>query len=145
MYLYLTSNDLGGYHVSNTGDDFTVSLPASYYFSRTETWCLGLVDLLLVVPPAANLAPATSEKIVHVCCDAVEPSVYNGGERKLLTATRIKDCVKTANSPVNIRYVPLSQERLSTLRVYLRYDDGTPLSVVGLTSYCTLHVKRTAV
>ena len=142
MYLYLTSQNVGGYHSSNTGEDFVVTLPASYYFSRNELWEIGLVDLHFEIPANTLLTRNKSCKMLHVYCDSVEPSVYNGGERKLLTSTRLKDCIKTIYYPSHIRYASLSQERLSSLRVYLKYHDGQPVSVEGLTSTCTLHIRR---
>lgn len=142
MYLYLTSSDSSGYHASNTGADFVVTLPSSYYFSRNETWEIGMVDLYLEVPKNTQIAKPAMNKLVHVYCDSVEPSVFNGGERKLLTVTRLKDCVKSINQPSHIRYVALSQERLSTMHVYLKYHDGEDLSLYGLTASCTLHIRR---
>ena len=142
MYLYLTSENVGGYHATNTGEDFVVTLPASYYFSRNEMWEIGLIDLYLQYPNTTVLNTLKSKKIIHVYSDCVDSSVYNGGERKLLTSTRLKDCIKSIYYPTHIRYSPLSQEWLSTIRVYLRYNNGEALSLEGLTSTCTLHIKR---
>ena len=142
MYLYLNSTDISGYHSSNTGVDFVVTLPASYYFSRTEAWEIGLVDLYLEVPKGTPISKQEANKLVHVLCDSVEPSVYNGSERKLLTVTRLRDCTKSIVYPNHIRYVPLTQERLSSIHLYLNYHDGEALSVPSLTSWCTLHVRR---
>lgn len=143
MYVYLSSEDTSGYHSSNTGFDFVVTLPSSYFFSRNESWEIGLVDLYLEVPGSVKISKhPDASKLLHVYCDSVEPSVYNGGERKLLTTTRIKDCTKNIYYPSHIRYVSLSQERLSTLHMYLRFNTDESLSVQGLTSSCTLHIRR---
>ena len=143
MYLYLSSEDTSGYHSGNTGLDFVVTLPSSYFFSRNEAWEIGLVDLYLVVPGTVKISKhPDAAKLLHVYCDSVEPSVYNGGERKLLTTTRLKDCTKNIYYPSHVRYVPLSQERLSTIHVYLKHHDGESISVQGLTSSCTLHIRR---
>ena len=142
MYLYLTSRDFSGYHPGNTGSDFIVTLPASYYFSRNEEWEIGLVDLYVELPWGVRVKKPEITKLLHVYCDSVEPSIYNGGERKLLTVTRMKDCIQNIYQPVHVRYIPLSQERLSTMHLYLRYCDGEFVSLEGLTSSCTLHIKK---
>ena len=142
MYLYLSSDNSSGYHSSNTGDDFVVTLPSAYYFSRNEMWEIGLVDLYLSLPWRVQLSKKDSNRVLHVYCDSVEQSVYNGSERKLLTVTRFKDCYKTFFSPHHIRYVALSQERLTTIRLYLKYSDGESISLQELTSSCTLHIRK---
>ena len=142
MYLYLSSKDTSGYHSSNTGTDFIITLPSSYYFSRTETWEIGLVDLYIENPDNTSISKINMLKLLDVYCDSVEPSVYNGSERKLLTVTRLKDCMRSIFTPSHIRYVELSQERLSNFHLYLKYHDGEYLTLPGLTSSCTLHIKR---
>ena len=142
MYLYLSSKDTSGYHSGNTSTDFTVTLPSSYYFSRTDTWEVGLVDLYIEATRANPVPKPDLSKLVHLYCDSAEPSVFNGSERKILTATRLKDCIKSIFQPSHVRYVALSQERLSTMRMYLRFHDGEPVSVGDSTLSCTLHIKR---
>ena len=142
MYLYLCSEDAGGFHTNNSGTDFVVTLPSSYYFSRTESWEIGLVDLYIQTARNTVLTKANATRVLDVYCDSVEPSVYNQRERKILTTTRLKDCTKSIYSPTNIRYVALSQERLSMIHVYLKYHNDVELSLPGLTANCTLHIRR---
>ena len=142
MYLYLNSRDSSGYHSGNTGSDFVVTLPSSYFFSRNEEWEIGLLDLYLEVPWGVQISKSDVSKMVHVYCDSVEPSIFNGTERKLLAITRLKDCTENIHYPVNVRYKLLSQERLATIRLYIMYYTGEPVSLSGLTSSCTLHIRK---
>ena len=142
MYLYLSSQDSSGFHSSNKGSDFVITLPASYYFSRNECWEIGLIDIYLDSPKASKITRQDLNKVIHVCCDAVEPSGFNGSERQLLTTMRFKDCIRHFYTAKHIKYVALTQERLSSLHLYLNYSNGDSVSVEGLTTSCTLHVRR---
>ena len=143
MYLYLCSEVGSGYHSSNTGTDFIVTLPTSYYFSRNEKWELGLVDLYMEHPDSyTSLSQDVLQSMIHVHCDVIEPCVWNGSERKILFYTKLKNCMTDILYPSQVRYSALGQDRVSCIRLYIKKCDGSEVSLAGWTTRCTLHIQR---
>ena len=140
MYMYLNSTDFSGFHASNKGTNFVVTLPTSYFFSRDETWEIGLLDIYMVSPttPSKKILNSMS----HICCDVVEPSVYNEKQVNILTTVRIKNCFKHVFEPGHVRYVPLMQDRLTNLHLYINDSNGNSVTVDDLETHCTLHIRR---
>ena len=140
MYLYLTSKDMSGFHYNNKGTDFVVTLPSSFFFSRQETWKIGLLDFYIMLQKGVVISKTILNNPIHVCCDVVEPSVFNERQVNLLSMLRLKDCNKNIFEPSHVRYVALAQERLTNLHVYLTDCTGAAVSLPGSVSYCTLHI-----
>ena len=152
MYLYLTSEESAAFHTStapgyeckNTSTNFLVSLPSSYYFGRNETWEIGLVDLYIDISQFSS--PATQEildTVIYIYCDCVEPSIFNTTEKPILNYTRVKDCTNSVFYPSVVRYKAIAQDRLCSIRVYIKKEDGSELPLVPATTRCTLHIQKT--
>ena len=151
MYLYLTSEEnaafhsstVAGYQCTNTSTNFLVSLPTSYFFRRNETWEIGLVDLYmdisnLISPPSQEIM----DSVIYIYCDSVEPSIFNNSEKTILNYTRVKDCTNSIFSPSVIRYNTIAQDRLCSIRLYIKKGDGSDLSLSPATTRCTLHIQK---
>lgn len=215
MYIYLNSNNNSGFHTNNKGTDFVVTLPTSYFFSRNESWQIGLIDIYMetepplihrrsatdsteqdetsreeepteVVNTSPNSPPSTGitsddgenntsmadistrtpgnavnsmestdtinlsysdlntklNSILLLCCDVVEPSVLNGTQLNILSSVRLKDCQEGVFQPGHVRYIPLTQERLCNVHLYLKDSAGNSVTVPNLVTHCTLHIRR---
>ena len=143
MYVYLSSEVTNGYHSSNTSTDFVVTLPTSYYFGRNEKWEIGLVDIYMEFDNGSvTLDEEIQKRIIHVYSDCIESSIFNGSERKILNHTTLKNCTRDIFSPTQVRYISLTQDRLSCIRIYIKNCDGTDLSLPAGTTRCTLHIQQ---
>ena len=142
MYIYLNSTDYSGFHSNNKGTDFVVTLPTAYFFNRDECWEIGLLDIYMEIPTTTILSNSILNSMIHFCCDVVESSVFNEKQVNLLTTVRIKDCYNAVFEPGHVRYVPLAQDRLANLHLYLKDSRGNSVSVQSLVTHCTLHIRR---
>ena len=142
MYIYLTSKDFSGFHYNNKGSDFVATLPSSLFFSRHEEWEIGLLDFYIIIPKNVISSKERMIQPIHVCCNVVEPSAFNEKQVNVLTSVRLKDCTKAVYEPSVVRYVPLAQECLTNLHIYLKDSTGAAVSFEDAVTYCTLHISR---
>ena len=133
---------MSGFHYRNKGTDFVVTLPSALFFSRHETWKIGILDFYINIPTKIALPKQILTNPIHVCCDVVEPSVFNDTQINLLLSVRLKDCIKAVFEPGHVRYVPLAQERITNLHLYLKDSSATSLSLQDAVTYCTLHITK---
>lgn len=148
MYLHLSSIGEGVYKSENKWYNFRATLPSYYFFNRSESWCVGLVQFYVYnrngneIDLNSGEWQTKSNIPLRVCCDLAESMSFSDYEEQLLCITRLKDCSNSIFYPNNTVYVPLSKERVNTIHLYISLDQSTVPPLDHGVSSVVLEIKR---
>lgn len=142
MYIHLQSNDSTDLYPENNSLSFTVQLPKRLHLQGP--WAMALSELYL---PPVQLEGFnwTSTLPILICSPQCTPSVVRGSHAPLLRRLILNDQDQREGIGLHFNplyYIPIIQEDLDNIAVYLKTSTGQKLSFADKTLYCTLHLKR---
>lgn len=125
-YIFISSNQDKGYSNINTPYDFTVFFNNNLEFNKRNTVC-ALAEI--------SFKSKIKEDLI-VCSDITETSYFQGNYIPIL---RNLEAGESTYSFTNLYYIPITQNKISSINIYLITTEGRkPESSIRQTE-CTLH------
>lgn len=125
-YIFVSSNQDKDYSDINTSTDFTIFFNNGLEFNKRNTVC-ALAEI--------SFKTALKEELV-VCCDIIENSYYKGAYIPILR--HLEEGEKTYTF-TNLYYLPITQNKISSINIYLKNTKGNKPESFIIQTDCILH------
>ena len=145
MYIYVQSTDSTEVYPKNNSLSFTVQLPKRLHLGAG--WTVALSELYL--PPVQVEGFSWTDTVpLLVCTPQCASSVVKGSHVPLLRRVVLNDQEQREGVRLHFNplyYIPLIQDDLDNISIYLKSTSEQKLSFGDKTLYCTLHLKQDGV
>ena len=125
-----------------TWDDFRVSLPTPLFLYNKGAFECCLLEFSVTEKTKETVPLGLRSAVLSVCCDLAEPSPIGGQLKPILRRVSVRSffragCVQFG-TPL---YVGTVGSRVDGFRLYIKQEENPPVSVSGVVTRGTLHVR----